>query len=50
MHRKNSENAEVGLEHVSPIEWDNIVLYGQCILDRKLDRQRRRTKRVGLIV
>src|SRR6516162_5917895 len=38
------------LEHVSPIEWDNIVLYGQYILDRKLVRQRRRTKRVGLSV
>lgn len=24
------------LEHVSPIEWDNVVLYGQYILDRKL--------------
>jgi hypothetical protein len=21
------------LEHVSPIEWDNVVLYGQYILD-----------------
>jgi hypothetical protein len=38
------------LEHVSPIEWDNVVLYGQYILDRKLARQRRRTKRVGLSV
>jgi hypothetical protein len=38
------------LEHVSPIEWDNVVLYGQYILDRKLVRQRRRTKRVGLRV
>ena len=28
------------LEHVSPIEWDNVVLYGQYILDRKLVRQR----------
>jgi hypothetical protein len=24
------------LKHVSPIEWDNVVLYGQYILDRKL--------------
>jgi hypothetical protein len=24
------------LELVSPIEWDNVVLYGQYILDRKL--------------
>ena len=22
------------LEHVSPIEWDNIILYGQYVLDR----------------
>ena len=36
------------LEHVSPIEWDNVVLYGQYILDRKLVRQRRRAKRLGL--
>jgi hypothetical protein len=40
----------ISLEHVSPIEWDNVVLYGQYILDRKLVRQRRRTKRVGLSV
>jgi hypothetical protein len=30
------------LEHVSPIEWNNVVLYGQYILDRKLVRRRRR--------
>jgi len=35
---------------VSPIEWDNVVLYGQYILDRKLVRQRRRPKRVVLSV
>ena len=29
------------LEHVSPIESDNVVLYGQYILDRKLVRRRR---------
>ena len=29
------------LEHISPIEWDNVVLYGQYILDRKLVRRRR---------
>ena len=29
----------------SPIEWDNVVLYGQYILDRKLVRQRRRAKK-----
>jgi hypothetical protein len=22
------------LEHVSPIEWDNVILYGQHVLDR----------------
>ena len=38
------------LEHVSSIEWDNVVLYGQYILDPKLVRRRRRTKRVGLSV
>jgi len=38
------------LEHVSPIEWDNVVLYGQYILDRKLVRRRRRAKRVVLSV
>lgn len=26
------------LEHVSPIEWDNVILYGQYILDRALIR------------
>jgi TnpA family transposase len=24
------------LEHVSPIEWDNVLLYGQCVIDRSL--------------
>jgi len=33
------------LEHVSPIEWENVVLYGQYFLDRKLVRQRRRAKK-----
>jgi TnpA family transposase len=28
------------LEHVSPIEWENIVLYGQYILDKTLIKQR----------
>src|SRR5271165_5595464 len=31
------------MEHVSPIEWDNVVLYGQYILDRKRVRQRKKT-------
>jgi hypothetical protein len=22
------------LEHASPIEWDNVILYGQYVLDR----------------
>ena len=22
------------LQHVSPIEWDNVILYGQYVLDR----------------
>ncbi len=26
------------LEHVSPIEWDNVVLYGQYVIDRSLIR------------
>lgn len=29
------------LEHISPIGWHNVVLYGQYILDRKLVRRRR---------
>jgi hypothetical protein len=32
------------LEHVSAIEWDNVVLYGQYILDRKLVTRRRFAK------
>ena len=38
------------LEHVSPIGWDNIVLYGKYILDRKLVRRRRKTLRAALSV
>lgn len=38
------------LEHVSPIEWDNVVLYGQYILDRKLVRRRRGPSRPLLSV
>jgi hypothetical protein len=38
------------LEHVSPIEWDNVVLYGQYILDRKLVRRQRRSMKVALSV
>jgi hypothetical protein len=32
------------LEHVSPIEWDNVVLYAQYILNRKLVRPCRSPK------
>ena len=38
------------LEHVSPIEWDNVVLYGQYVLDRKLVRRGRRSTKVALSV
>jgi hypothetical protein len=44
------DNIGEWVEHVSPIEWDNVVLYGQYILDRKLVRLRRRPKRVVLSV
>jgi hypothetical protein len=33
-----------------PIEWDNVVLYGQYILDRKLVRRHRRSMKVTLSV
>ena len=36
------------LERVSPIEWDNVVLYGQYVLDRKRIR-RRRAKHLRLL-
>jgi len=36
------------LEHLNPIERDNVVLYGQYILDRKLVRRHRRAIRVVL--
>ena len=29
------------LRHVSPIEWDNIVLYGEYVLNRRLVRRSR---------
>jgi len=38
------------LEHVSPIGWDNVVLYGQYILDRKLVLRRRRAIKDALSV
>jgi hypothetical protein len=40
---------EFGGTRQRPIEWDNVVLYGQYILDRKLVRQRRGAKRVVLV-
>ena len=34
-HKEGEEKIDVTLlEHVSPIEWDNVILYGQYILDR----------------
>jgi hypothetical protein len=27
------------LEHISPIEWDNVVLYGEYVLNRELIRR-----------
>jgi len=38
------------LVHVSPIEWDNVVLYGQYILDRRLIRRRKRFQAAALSV
>ena len=26
------------MQHISPIEWDNVILYGQYVLDRTLVR------------
>jgi hypothetical protein len=26
------------LEHISPIEWDNVILYGEYVLNRDLVR------------
>ena len=37
-------------EHLSPFQWDNVVLYGQYILDRKLIRRHRRSMKVALSV
>jgi hypothetical protein len=34
-HTKPQELDTALLEHISPIEWDNIVLYGEYRLDRK---------------
>ena len=33
--KESEEKIDVALmEHVSPIEWDNVILYGQYVLDR----------------
>jgi len=35
----NSENNNIDLaliEHISPIAWDNVILYGEYVLDRTL--------------
>lgn len=29
------------LKHISPIEWSNVLLYGQYVIDRNLIRRRR---------
>ena len=38
------------LEHVSPIEWDNVVLYGQYILESEAGPSARRSTKVALSV
>jgi Tn3 transposase DDE domain len=38
------------LEHIRPIQWDNVVLYGLYILDRRLIRRRRWVCRTALSV
>ena len=30
------------LEHISPIEWENVILYGQYVIDRRLIRRSKR--------
>ena len=35
-HRKAS--TPPWIQHISPIEWDNVILYGQYVLDRALVR------------
>ena len=37
VHWCQSEDDQIDialLEHISPIEWDNVILYGQYVLDR----------------
>lgn len=37
VHCRKPESGQIEvalLEHVSPIEWDNVILYGQSVLDR----------------
>ena len=33
------------LRHVSPIAWDNVILYGQCVLDHARIRWKRGPRR-----
>ena len=43
LRRRGPETADLKvamLRHVSPIEWDNVVLYGQYVLNRRLVRAR----------
>ena len=36
-YRPEENDIDVSLlEHVSPIEWDNVVLYGEYVIDPKL--------------
>jgi hypothetical protein len=38
-YNPETEGVDISLlEHVSPIEWDNVVLYGEYVIDRKLIR------------
>jgi hypothetical protein len=46
---KRQWNRSLPTGTVSPIEWDNVVLYGQYILDRKRVRQRRPRKKMAVL-
>jgi len=37
IHHEPPEDDKIDValvEHISPIEWDNVILYGQYVLDR----------------
>ena len=41
---RENDPAEAGvdvglLKHISPIEWENVILYGQYVIDRRLIRR-----------